>query len=157
MSNTNSYFTKVQEIVVDQLGVSAEDVGLNTKFIDDLGADSLDTAELMMAVEEYFGVGIPDELAESLTTAAEVVKFLEGKPKCVKCGSIVITTEFVPADKVIKSSALESVPLRDAFLSSSEYDYFFQIRAKIDHLHHTCGCCQYAWREHTLDHKQAHE
>ncbi len=70
---------KVKSIVAEQLGVKAEEVKDDAKFIDDLGADSLDTVELVMALEEEFGSEIPDEDAEKLTTVGEAVKYVEGK------------------------------------------------------------------------------
>lgn len=70
---------KVKAIVADQLGVKAEEVKEDAKFIDDLGADSLDTVELVMALEEEFGAEIPDEDAEKLTTVSEAIKYIEGK------------------------------------------------------------------------------
>lgn len=62
----NGYFDKVRDIVVDQLGVEADEVNIDSTFIDDLGADSLDIVELIMAFEEEFGIEIPDEAAEKL-------------------------------------------------------------------------------------------
>lgn len=59
-------FDKVRDIVVDQLGVEADEVNIDSTFIDDLGADSLDIVELIMAFEEEFGIEIPDEAAEKL-------------------------------------------------------------------------------------------
>ncbi len=70
---------KVKEIIVEQLGVNAEQVTPEASFIDDLGADSLDTVELVMAFEEEFGAEIPDEDAEKLTTVGAVVSYLKGK------------------------------------------------------------------------------
>ena len=70
---------KVKSIVAEQLGVKAEEVKDDAKFIDDLGADSLDTVELVMALEEEFGSEIPDEDAEKLTTVGEAVKYIEEK------------------------------------------------------------------------------
>ncbi len=70
---------KVKGIVAEQLGVKIEEVKEEAKFIDDLGADSLDTVELVMALEEEFGAEIPDEDAEKLTTVGEAVKYIEGK------------------------------------------------------------------------------
>ena len=63
-----STFEKVREIVVEQLGVEADDVTIDSTFIDDLGADSLDIVELIMAFEEEFSVEIPDEVAEKIKT-----------------------------------------------------------------------------------------
>ncbi len=68
---------KVKEIIVEQLGVNAEQVTPSASFIDDLGADSLDTVELVMAFEEEFGVEVPDEEAEKLQTVADVIKYIE--------------------------------------------------------------------------------
>ncbi len=70
---------KVKEIIVEQLGVNAEQVTTEASFIDDLGADSLDTVELVMAFEEEFGAEIPDEDAEKLTTVGAVVSYLKEK------------------------------------------------------------------------------
>lgn len=68
---------RVKEIVVEQLGVKAEDITLNSSFVDDLGADSLDTVELVMALEEEFGIEIQDEQAEKITTIQQAVDFIE--------------------------------------------------------------------------------
>ncbi|NCD32893.1 MAG: acyl carrier protein [Spartobacteria bacterium] len=70
---------KVRDIIVEQLGVNAEQVTSEASFIDDLGADSLDTVELVMAFEEEFGAEIPDEDAEKLTTVGGVVDYLKEK------------------------------------------------------------------------------
>lgn len=70
---------KVKDIIVEQLGVNAEQVTPEASFIEDLGADSLDTVELVMAFEEEFGAEIPDEDAEKLTTVGAVVTYLRGK------------------------------------------------------------------------------
>jgi acyl carrier protein len=70
---------KVQEIIVEQLGVNAEQVTPEASFIDDLGADSLDTVELIMAFEEEFGAEIPDEDAEKLTSVGKVLEYLREK------------------------------------------------------------------------------
>ena len=72
---------RVKEIIVEQLGVTAEQVTSDAKFIEDLGADSLDTVELVMALEEEFGQEIPDEEAEKLQTVGDVVKYIEDKEK----------------------------------------------------------------------------
>jgi acyl carrier protein len=70
---------KVKEIIVDQLGVNPEQVTTAAAFIEDLGADSLDTVELVMAFEEEFSVEVPDEDAEKLLTVGDVVKYIEDK------------------------------------------------------------------------------
>ena len=70
---------KVKEIIVEQLGVNAEQVTPDASFIEDLGADSLDTVELVMAFEEEFGAEIPDEDAEKLSTVGAVIEYLKGK------------------------------------------------------------------------------
>jgi acyl carrier protein len=72
---------KVKEVIVEQLGVDAERVKPEASFIDDLGADSLDIVELVMAMEEEFGVEIPDEDAEKLKTVADVSNYLQAKGK----------------------------------------------------------------------------
>jgi len=68
---------KVKKIVVEHLGVDEAKVTPEASFIDDLGADSLDTVELVMAFEEEFGVEIPDDQAETIVTVGDAVKFLE--------------------------------------------------------------------------------
>ena len=68
---------KVKDIIVEQLSVNAEQVTPEAKFIEDLGADSLDIVELVMAFEEEFGVEVPDEEAEKLQTVGDVVKYIE--------------------------------------------------------------------------------
>lgn len=73
----SSIAEKVKEIVVNQLGVSPDQVSDDAKFIEDLGADSLDQVELIMALEEEFGADIPDEDAEKLATVGEAVKYIE--------------------------------------------------------------------------------
>ncbi len=70
---------RVKEIIVDQLGVDAEEVTMEAAFVDDLGADSLDVVELVMAVEEEFSIEIPDEDAEKITNVLEVVNYIETK------------------------------------------------------------------------------
>jgi acyl carrier protein len=70
---------KVKKIVVDQLGVDADKVVEGASFIDDLGADSLDTVELVMAFEEAFVVEIPDDAAETIQTVGDAIKFLTEK------------------------------------------------------------------------------
>ena len=68
---------KVKSIIVEQLGVDEEEVTPDASFVDDLGADSLDTVELVMAFEEEFGCEIPDDAAEQIQTVGDAVKFLE--------------------------------------------------------------------------------
>ena len=70
---------KVKDIIVEQLGVNPEQVTPQAKFIEDLGADSLDTVELVMAFEEEFNVEVPDEEAEKLQTVGDVVKYIEDR------------------------------------------------------------------------------
>jgi acyl carrier protein len=68
---------RVKKIVVDHLGVEADKVVESSNFMEDLGADSLDTVELVMAFEEEFGVEIPDDAAETILTVGDAIKFLE--------------------------------------------------------------------------------
>ena len=68
---------QVKKIIVEQLGVDEEEVTPDASFVDDLGADSLDTVELVMAFEEEFGIEIPDDAAESIVTVGDAVKFIE--------------------------------------------------------------------------------
>jgi len=68
---------KVKEIIVEQLGVDADKVTAEASFVDDLGADSLDVVELVMAFEEEFDVEIPDEAAEKIATVKDAVEFLK--------------------------------------------------------------------------------
>ncbi len=68
---------KVKDIIVEQLGVNPDQVTPDAKFIEDLGADSLDTVELVMALEEEFGQEIPDEEAEKLQSVGDVIKYIE--------------------------------------------------------------------------------
>ena len=72
-------FKKLCSIIVDVLGVDESDIDMDTTFIDDLGADSLDSVELIMAFEEEFGAAIPEEDAEKLTTVGKVVEYLKSK------------------------------------------------------------------------------
>ncbi|MEJ2635898.1 MAG: acyl carrier protein [Calditrichia bacterium] len=72
---------KVKDIIVDKLGVSADKIKPDSHFIDDLGADSLDTVELVMAFEEEFNVEIPDEDAQQITTVKSAVEYLSKKMK----------------------------------------------------------------------------
>ena len=70
---------KIKSIIAEQLGVKAEEVTDSAKFVEDLGADSLDTVELVMALEEEFGIEIPDEDAEKLATVGDALKYIEEK------------------------------------------------------------------------------
>ncbi len=70
---------KIRSIIADQLGVKIEEVTAKASFVDDLGADSLDTVELIMALEEEFNIEIPDEDAEKMKTVGDVVKYIEEK------------------------------------------------------------------------------
>lgn len=72
---------KIKDIIVVHLGVDPEKVKIEASFIDDLGADSLDIVELVMSMEEEFGIEIPDEDAEKLRTVGDVVTYLEKKGK----------------------------------------------------------------------------
>ena len=73
-----STFDQVKKIVVDQLGAEADEVHMSSTFVDDLGADSLDIVELIMAFEEEFNIEIPDEKAEKIKTVEDVVKYIDG-------------------------------------------------------------------------------
>ncbi|HHW00057.1 MAG TPA: acyl carrier protein [Clostridiaceae bacterium] len=70
-------FEKVKKIIVDQLGVDEDDVTMEASFIDDLGADSLDIVELIMALEEEFDLEIPDSEAEKITTVGDAVEYIK--------------------------------------------------------------------------------
>lgn len=70
---------KVKSIIAEQLGVKIEEVTDAASFVDDLGADSLDTVELVMALEEEFGIEIPDEDAEKITSVGEATRYVESK------------------------------------------------------------------------------
>ena len=72
---------RVKDIIVEQLGVKPEQVTPQAKFIEDLGADSLDTVELVMALEEEFGIEVPDEQAEKLQSVGDVIKYVEENAK----------------------------------------------------------------------------
>jgi len=75
---------RVKKIVVEHLGVEADKVTESASFIDDLGADSLDTVELVMAFEEEFGIEIPDEDAEKITRVREAIDYIESHAKTKK-------------------------------------------------------------------------
>ena len=70
---------KITDIIVEQLGVKREEVTPEASFVDDLGADSLDTVELVMALEEEFGIEIPDEDAEKIQTVGDAIKYIDDK------------------------------------------------------------------------------
>ena len=72
-------FEKLQDIIADVLNVSKDDIHPETTFVDDLGADSLDTVELIMAFEEAFDVEIPDEDAQKIKTVKDVIDYIESK------------------------------------------------------------------------------
>ena len=72
---------RVSDLIVEQLGVNADQVTPDASFIDDLGADSLDTVELVMAFEEEFGIDIPDEDAEKMASVGDAIKYLEEHSK----------------------------------------------------------------------------
>ena len=78
MSDTSE---QVKKIVVDHLGIDESKVNLESKFIDDLGADSLDTVELVMAFEEKFSIEIPDDAAETILTVQDAINFIEKSNK----------------------------------------------------------------------------
>jgi len=79
MSNTIE--ARVKKIIVEQLGVKEEDVTANASLVDDLGADSLDTVELVMALEEEFETEIPDEDAEKITTVQQITDYIKSHSK----------------------------------------------------------------------------
>ena len=70
-------FEKIKKIIVDQLGVDESEVTMEASFVDDLGADSLDTVELVMALEEEFGIEISDDDAEKIITVGDAIKYIE--------------------------------------------------------------------------------
>lgn len=74
-----STFEQVKKIVVEQLGAEPDEVQMSSTFVDDLGADSLDIVELIMAFEEAFNIEIPDEKAEKIKTVEDVVNYIESK------------------------------------------------------------------------------
>ena len=73
-----STFEQVKKIVKEQLGVEEDEIQMSSTFVDDLGADSLDIVELIMAFEEEFNIEIPDEKAEKIKTVEDVVKYIDG-------------------------------------------------------------------------------
>ena len=74
-----STFDQVKKIVKEQLGVEEDEIQMSSTFVDDLGADSLDIVELIMAFEEEFNIEIPDEKAEKIKTVEDVVKYIDGE------------------------------------------------------------------------------
>ena len=76
---SDSVAAKVREIIIDELGVEADKVNADASFVDDLGADSLDTVELIMAFEEEFEIDIPDEDAEQMRTVGDAVAYIENR------------------------------------------------------------------------------
>jgi acyl carrier protein len=81
MADEKTIESKVISIIVEQLGVKEDQVVPEAKFIEDLGADSLDTVELVMALEEEFGIEVPDEEAEKLQSVSDVIKYIEEEQK----------------------------------------------------------------------------
>lgn len=81
MASEKTIEQRVKDIIVEQLGVNPDQVTAEAKFIEDLGADSLDTVELVMALEEEFGNEIPDEQAEKLQSVGDVIKYIEETQK----------------------------------------------------------------------------
>lgn len=75
--NTDEIFDKIKEIIIEQLGVNEDAVSTESSFIDDLGADSLDIVELIMALEEEFDIEIPDTDAEKIVTVGDVVEYIK--------------------------------------------------------------------------------
>lgn len=75
--NPDAILEKVKEVIVDQLGVEEDIIKLDTSFIDDLGADSLDIVELIMSLEEEFDIQIPDDDAEKISTVGDVVEYIK--------------------------------------------------------------------------------
>ena len=89
---------KVKEIIVDQLGVNADEVTNEASFIDDLGADSLDTVELVMALEEEFNMEIPDEEAEKIKTVGDAIEFIMAGASAVQICTISLVNPGAPLD-----------------------------------------------------------
>lgn len=77
----NTIEEKVKKIIVEQLTVNPDQVTPDAKFVEDLGADSLDNVELIMALEEEFGLEVPDEEAEKLQSVGDVIRYIEGNQK----------------------------------------------------------------------------
>lgn len=78
---TDQIEQRVKKIVIEQLGVNEDEIKLDASFVDDLGADSLDNVELVMALEEEFGTEIPDEEAEKITTIQQAVDYIKAHAK----------------------------------------------------------------------------
>ena len=74
-----STFDKVKDVIMDKLGVEDSKIKMEASFVDDLGADSLDTVELIMEFEEEFGIEIPDDDAQNMTTVGAAVDYIDGK------------------------------------------------------------------------------
>ena len=81
ISDYDNYIEEVKKIIIEQLSVDAEKVTPEAQFVNDLGADSLDTVELIMALEEKFDVQIPDEKAEKIKTVGEAIEYIEANAK----------------------------------------------------------------------------
>ena len=79
--DNSEVFDKVKKLVIEKLGANPDNISTESTFIGDLGADSLDTVELIMDLEEDFGIEIPDEDAEKLKTVGDVVTYIEDKTK----------------------------------------------------------------------------
>ncbi|MEW6006576.1 MAG: acyl carrier protein [bacterium] len=75
----NEIFERVKKIIIDQLGVNESQVSMEASFVDDLGTDSLDTVELVMALEDEFGIEIPDEDAEKIRSVGDTVRYIKEK------------------------------------------------------------------------------
>ena len=76
--SSEEIFEKVKGVIVEQLGVAEGNITMKASFIDDLGADSLDIVELIMSIEDEFGIEVPDNAAEKISTVGDVVKYIEG-------------------------------------------------------------------------------
>src|SRR5204863_10073312 len=92
---------KVKEIIVEQLGVEEDDVTVNAKFIEDLGADSLDTVELVMALEEHFDIQIPDEDAEKIVTVGDAIQYIKDN----SCSWTAVATSSPDSGRARRSAA----------------------------------------------------
>ena len=85
----SEHYDKIKEIIIDKLGVQNEKITMEAKFIEDLGADSLDTVELIMQFEEEFGIEIPDDDAEGLLSVGQAIDYIasKGKPVLIATGA----------------------------------------------------------------------